>query len=139
MRCFMMRALDVPTTFTKAVQRMQQVYARATFCFRSGNRELKPPEPPVFPIGDDSQYGQKPDGKRMLGTLAFLQGRKGPVTVPKQSCVHASRWRRFSDDVSGAVGIDWPICLTQLAHLKDSPGSLWIFAAILVEELVACG
>ena len=27
------------------------------------NKELKPPEPPIFPVGEDSQYAvQKPDG-----------------------------------------------------------------------------
>src|SRR5258705_11515347 len=40
------------------------------------NREIGPPEPPIFPVGDDSQYVvQKTDGKSVMGkvNVAFPQ------------------------------------------------------------------
>ena len=50
------------------------------------NRELNPPDPPIFPLGDESQYVvQKPDGKRVMGTLQVPNPRSKnhPVIVPK--------------------------------------------------------
>ena len=91
------------------------------------NRELRPPEPPVFPIGDDSQYAvQKPDGKRILGTLSVPSPRskRHPVTVPQ-----AVVCSQLPDGVGclkvtmfpGAVGIDLAHMFdTAFAHLKDS-------------------
>jgi C-terminal processing protease CtpA/Prc len=54
------------------------------------NKELKPPEPPIFPVGEDSQYAvQKPDGKRVEGNLIVPSPRSKshPVIVPRQFCV----------------------------------------------------
>jgi hypothetical protein len=50
------------------------------------NRDLKPPEPPISPVGDDSQYAvQKPGGKRIFGTLNIPSPRSKshPIIVPK--------------------------------------------------------
>jgi len=91
------------------------------------NRELKPPEPPIFPVGDDSQYVvQKPEGKRVMGTLKVPSPRSKsrPVIVPK-----AVLCSQLPDGVGwlkvtmfpGAVGIDLAHMLdTAIAHLKDS-------------------
>jgi C-terminal processing protease CtpA/Prc len=91
------------------------------------NRELKPPEPPIFPFGDDSQYAvQKPDGKRIVGTLNVPSPRSKshPVIVPK-----AVLCSQFPDGIGllkvtmfpGAVGIDLAHMFdTAIAHLKDS-------------------
>jgi carboxyl-terminal processing protease len=91
------------------------------------NRELKPPEPPIFPVGDDSQYAvQKPDGKRIVGTLNVPSPRSKshPVIVPK-----AVLCSQLPDGVGwlkvtmfpGAVGIDLAKMFdTAVAHLKDS-------------------
>ncbi len=91
------------------------------------NRELKPPEPPIFPVGDDSQYEvQKPDGKRVVGTLNVPSPRSKshPVIVPK-----AVLCSQLPDGVGwlkvtmfpGAVGIDLAKMFdTAIAHLKDS-------------------
>ena len=91
------------------------------------NRELKPPEPPIFPVGDDSQYViQKPDGKRIMGTLNVPSPRSKshPVIVPK--AVLCSQlpdrigWLKVTM-FPGAVGIDLAHMLdTAIAHLKDS-------------------
>jgi carboxyl-terminal processing protease len=91
------------------------------------NRELKPPEPPIFPVGDDSQYAvQKPDGKRIVGTLNIPSPRSKshPVIVPK-----AVLCSQLPDGIGwikvtmfpGAVGIDLAKMFdTAIAHLKDS-------------------
>jgi len=93
------------------------------------NRELKPPEPPIFPVGDDSQYAvQKPDGKRIVGTLNVPSPRSKshPVIVPK-----AVLCSQLPDGVGwlkvtmfpGAVGIDLAHMLdAAISHLKDSTG-----------------
>jgi C-terminal processing protease CtpA/Prc len=91
------------------------------------NRELKPPEPPIFPVGEDSQYAvQKPDGKRIVGTLNIPSPRSKShlVIVPK-----AVLCSQLPDGVGwlkvtmfpGAVGIDLAKMFdTAIAHLKDS-------------------
>src|SRR3989449_1345662 len=91
------------------------------------NRELKPPEPPIFPVGEDSQYAvQKPDGKRIVGNLIVPSPRSKnhPVIVPK-----AVLCSQLPDGVGwlkvtmfpGAVGIDLAKMLdAAFAHLKDS-------------------
>jgi C-terminal processing protease CtpA/Prc len=91
------------------------------------NRELKPPESPLFPVGDDSQYAvQKPDGKRIVGTLKVPSPRSKshPVIVPK-----AVLCSQLPDGVGwlkvtmfpGAVGIDLAKMFdTAIANLKDS-------------------
>jgi carboxyl-terminal processing protease len=91
------------------------------------NRELRPPEPPVFPIGDDSQYAvQKSDGRRIVGTLSVPSPRskRHPVTVPQ--AVLSSQlpdgvgWLRVTM-FPGAVGIDLAHMFdTAFAHLKNS-------------------
>lgn len=91
------------------------------------NRELRPPEPPVFPIGDDSQYAvQKPDGKRMLGTLSVPSPRskRHPVTVPQavvcSQLPDGVGWLKVTM-FPGAVGIDLAHMFdAAFAHLKDS-------------------
>jgi C-terminal processing protease CtpA/Prc len=91
------------------------------------NRELKPPEPPIFPVGEDSQYAvQKPDGKRIIGNLIVPSPRSKshPVIVPK-----AVLCSKLPDGIGwikvtmfpGAVGIDLAKMFdTAMAHLKDS-------------------
>jgi carboxyl-terminal processing protease len=91
------------------------------------NRELIPPEPPIFPVGEDSQYGvQKPDGKRVVGNLSVPSPRSKshPVIVPK-----AVLCSQLPDGVGwlkvtmfpGAVGIDLAKMFdTAIAHLRDS-------------------
>jgi len=91
------------------------------------DKELMPPEPPIFPVGDDSQYEvQKPDGKRIVGTLNVPSPRSKshPVIVPK-----AVLCSQLPDGVGwlkvtmfpGAVGIDLAKMFdTAIAHLKDS-------------------
>lgn len=91
------------------------------------NRELKPPEPPIFPVGDDSQYlVQKPDGKCVMGTLKVPSPRSKshPVIVPK--AVLCSQlpdrigWLKVTM-FPGAVGIDLAHMLdAAFAHLRDS-------------------
>jgi carboxyl-terminal processing protease len=91
------------------------------------NRELKPPEPPIFPVGDDSQYAvQKPDGKRVMGTLNVPSPRSKthPVIVPKavlcSQLPEGIGWLKVTM-FPGAVGIDLAHMLdTAFAHLKDS-------------------
>src|SRR5207244_4445275 len=78
------------------------------------NRELKPPEPPIFPVGDDSQYTvQKPDGKRIVGTLSVPSPRSKshPVIVPKAvlcSQLPARNRRITVTMLPSAVGLDVP-------------------------------
>jgi len=91
------------------------------------NRELKPPEPPIFPVGDDSQYAvQKPDGKRIVGTLNVPSPRSKshPVIVPKavlcSQLPDGIGWLKVTM-FPGAVGIDLAHMFdTAIAHLKDS-------------------
>mgnify|MGYP001455962246 CR=1 FL=1 len=91
------------------------------------NRELKPPEPPIFPLGDDSQYVvQKPEGKRVMGTLKVPSPRSKsrPVIVPKavlcSQLPDGIGWLKVTM-FPGAVGIDLAHMLdTAIAHLKDS-------------------
>jgi C-terminal processing protease CtpA/Prc len=91
------------------------------------NKDLKPPEPPIFPVGEDSQYAvQKPDGKRIVGNLVVPSPRSKshPVIVPK-----AVLCSQLPDGVGwlkvtmfpGAVGIDLAKMFdAAIAHLKDS-------------------
>ena len=91
------------------------------------NRELKPPEPPIFPVGDDSQYVvQKPDGKRVMGTLQVPspKSKSHPVIVPKavlcSQLPEGIGWLKVTM-FPGAVGIDLAHMLdTAFAHLRDS-------------------
>lgn len=91
------------------------------------NRELKPPEPPLFPVGDDSQYAvQKPDGKRIVGQLNVPSPRSKshPVIVPKavlcSQLPDGIGWLKVTM-FPGAVGIDLAHMLdAAFAHLRDS-------------------
>jgi carboxyl-terminal processing protease len=91
------------------------------------NRELQPPDPPLFRVGEDSQYVvQKPDGKRVIGTLHVPSPRskKHPVIVPKSIlCAQLPEgigWLKVTM-FPGAVGIDLAKLLnTAFAHLRDS-------------------
>ena len=91
------------------------------------NRDLKPPEPPIFPVGEDSQYVvQKPDGKRVMGTLNVPSPRSKshPVIVPKavlcSQLPDGIGWLKVTM-FPGAVGIDLAKMLdAAFAHLKDS-------------------
>jgi C-terminal processing protease CtpA/Prc len=91
------------------------------------NRELKPPEPPIFPLDEESQYAvQKPDGKRIEGTLIVPSPRskKHPVIVPKavlcSQLPDGIGWLKVTM-FPGAVGIDLAKMFdTAIAHLKDS-------------------
>jgi len=91
------------------------------------NRDLKPPEPPIFPLDEQSQYAvQKPDGKRVIGTLTVPSPRskKHPVIVPKavlcSQLPDGIGWLKVTM-FPGAVGIDLAKMLdTAFAHLKDS-------------------
>ena len=91
------------------------------------NRELKPPEPPIFPVGDDSQYAvQKPDGKRIVGQLHVPSPRSKshPVIVPKavlcSQLPDGIGWLKVTM-FPGAVGIDLAHMFdTAISHLKDS-------------------
>jgi len=91
------------------------------------NRELKPPEPPIFPLDEESQYAvQKPDGKRIEGTLSVPSPRskKHPVIVPKavlcSQMPDGIGWLKVTM-FPGAVGIDLAKMFdTAVAHLKDS-------------------
>lgn len=76
------------------------------------NREITPPEPPIFPVGDDSQYlVQKPDGKRITGTLNVPspKSKNHPVIVPKavvcSQLPEGIGWLKVTM-FPGAVGID---------------------------------
>jgi carboxyl-terminal processing protease len=91
------------------------------------NRELKPPDPPIFPVGDDSQYVvQRPDGNRVTGTLQVPSPRskKHPVIVPKavvcSQLPEGIGWLKVTM-FPGAVGIDLAHMVdAAFAHLKDS-------------------
>jgi carboxyl-terminal processing protease len=91
------------------------------------NRELKPPEPPIFPVGEDSQYAvQKPDGKRIVGNLIVPapRSKSHPVIVPKavlcSQLPDGIGWLKVAM-FPGAVGIDLAKMFdTAIAHLKDS-------------------
>ncbi len=91
------------------------------------NREITPPEPPIFPVGGDSQYVvQKPDGKRVMGMLQVPNPRSKnhPVIVPKavvcSQLPEGIGWLKVTM-FPGAVGIDLAHMLdTAFAHLKDS-------------------
>jgi carboxyl-terminal processing protease len=91
------------------------------------NRELKPPEPPIFPLDEQSQYAvQKPDGTRVVGTLTVPSPRskKHPVIVPKSvlcsQMPDGIGWLKVTM-FPGAVGIDLAKMLdTAFLHLKDS-------------------
>jgi carboxyl-terminal processing protease len=83
------------------------------------NRELAPPEPPIFPLGERSQFAvQKLDGKEIMGTLEVPSPRSAshPVIVPKAVlCSELSQgigWLKVTM-FPGAVGID-------LAHMLDA-------------------
>jgi carboxyl-terminal processing protease len=91
------------------------------------NCELRPPDPPIFPVGEDFPYVvQKPDGKRVIGTLQIPSPRskKHPVVVAKS--VLCSQlpggigWLKVSM-FPGAVGVDLAKMLDiAFAHMKDS-------------------
>jgi carboxyl-terminal processing protease len=91
------------------------------------NRDLKPPDPPIFPVGEDSQYAvQKPDGKRIIGTLQVPSPRSKshPVIVPKavlcSQLPEGIGWLKVTM-FPGAVGIDLAKMFdTAFAHLHDS-------------------
>lgn len=91
------------------------------------NKELKPPEPPIFPVGEDSQYAvQKPGGKRIVGNLIVPSPRSKshPVIVPKavlcSQLPDGIGWLKVTM-FPGAVGIDLAKMFdTAIAHLKDS-------------------
>jgi carboxyl-terminal processing protease len=91
------------------------------------NKELMPPEPPIFPVGEDSQYAvQKPDGKRIVGSLIVPSPRSKshPVIVPKavlcSQLPDGIGWLKVTM-FPGAVGIDLAKMFdTAIAHLKDS-------------------
>src|SRR2546430_6889019 len=91
------------------------------------NREITPPEPPIFSVGGDSQYVvQKPDGKRVMGMLQVPNPRSKnhPVIVPKavvcSQLPEGIGWLKVTM-FPGAVGIDLAHMLdTAFAHLKDS-------------------
>jgi len=91
------------------------------------NQELRPPDPPTFPIGEDSQYAvQKPDGKRIVGTLniASPRSKSHPVIVPKavlcSQLPDGTAWLKVTM-FPGAVGIDLAKMFdTAFVHLRDS-------------------
>src|ERR1700737_1172541 len=91
------------------------------------NREITPPEPPIFPVGDDSQYlVQKPDGKRVTGMLNVPspKSKNHPVIVPKavvcSQLPEGIGWLKVTM-FPGAVGIDLAKMFdTAFAHLRDS-------------------
>lgn len=91
------------------------------------DRDLGPPEPPIFPVGEDSQYViQRPDGKRVMGTLNIPSPRskRHPVIVPKavlcSQLPDGIGWLKVTM-FPGAVGIDLAKMLdTAFAHLRDS-------------------
>src|SRR5207245_7305491 len=91
------------------------------------NKELIPPEPPIFPVGEDSQYAvQKPDGKRVEGNLIVPSPRSKshPVIVPKavlcSQLPNGIGWLKVTM-FAGAVGIDLAKMFdTAIAHRKGS-------------------
>src|SRR5256885_9459151 len=91
------------------------------------NKELIPLEPPIFPVGEDSQYTvQKPDGKRIVGNLIVPSpgSKSHPVIVPKavlcSQLPDGIGWLKVTM-FPGAVGIDLANMFdTAFAHLRDS-------------------
>jgi carboxyl-terminal processing protease len=91
------------------------------------NRDLHPPDPPIFPVGEDSQFAvQKLDGKCVTGTLQVPSPRskKHPVIVPKSvicsQLPEGIGWLKVTM-FPGAVGIDLAKALDNaFAHLKES-------------------
>jgi C-terminal processing protease CtpA/Prc len=91
------------------------------------NRELRPPDQPIFPVGEDSQYTvQKPDGKRVTGNLQVPSPRskKHPVIVPKSvicsQLPEGIGWLKVTM-FPGVVGIDLAKALDNaFAHLRES-------------------
>src|SRR5438067_5644530 len=91
------------------------------------NRDLRPPDPPMFPVGEDSQFAvQKPNGKRTVGNLIVPSPRSKshPVIVPKavlcSQLPDGIGWLKVTM-FPGAVGIDLAKMFdTAIAHLKDS-------------------
>ncbi|MGC2365447.1 MAG: S41 family peptidase [Candidatus Sulfotelmatobacter sp.] len=91
------------------------------------NRDLRPPDPPIFPVGEDSQYAvQKPDGKRVTGNLQVPSPRskKHPVIVPKSvicsQLPEGIGWLKVTM-FPGVVGIDLAKALDNaFAHLRES-------------------
>jgi len=91
------------------------------------NRELMPPDPPIFPVGEDSQYAvQKPDGKRIVGNLNVPSPRSKshPVIVPKpvlcSQLPDGVGWLKVTM-FPGAVGIDLAKMFdAAMGHLKNS-------------------
>ena len=91
------------------------------------NRDVIPPEPPIFPIGEESQYAvQKPDGRRIVGILKVPSPRSKshPIIVPE-----AVLCSQLPDGLGflkvsmfpGAVGIDFAKMLdAAFAHLNES-------------------
>jgi carboxyl-terminal processing protease len=94
---------------------------------RVRHQEFKPPEPPIFLAGEDSEYVvQKPDGKRVMGTLKVPSSRSKnrPVIVPKavlcSQLPDGIGWLKVTM-FPGAVGIDLAKMLdTAFAYLKES-------------------
>src|SRR6202171_4954610 len=91
------------------------------------NRELRPPDPPIFPVGEDSQYVvQKPDGKRVMGRLQVpsLSSKNHTVIVPNSvicsQLPEGIGWLKVTM-FPGAVGIDLAHALDNaFAHLRES-------------------
>src|SRR5258707_11445766 len=100
---------------------------RGNFIWQVGKGEIAPPEPPIFPVGDDSQYVvQKPDGKRVMGTLNVPspKSKSHPVIVPKavlcSQLPEGIGWLKVTM-FPGAVGIDLAKMFdTAFEHLRDS-------------------
>src|SRR5207248_2093831 len=89
--------------------------------------ELKPPDAPIFPLDEESQYAvQRPDGRRIVGklTVPSPRSKKHPVIVPKavlcSQMPDGIGWLKVTM-FPGAVGIDLAKMFdTAIAHLKDS-------------------
>jgi carboxyl-terminal processing protease len=91
------------------------------------NRELRPPDPPIFRLGEDSHYTvQKADGKRVVGTLHVPspRSRTHPVIVAKSvvcsQLPEGIGWLKVAM-FPGTVGIDIAKTLdAAFAHLNAS-------------------
>jgi len=89
--------------------------------------ELRPPDPPIFPVGEDSHYAvQKPDGKLVTGCLHVPPpgSPRYPAIVPKFVLCSQLRegigWLKVTM-FPGTVGIDLAKMLdAAIAHLKSS-------------------
>jgi C-terminal processing protease CtpA/Prc len=82
------------------------------------NLDLRPPDQPIFPAGEDSQYAiQKPDGKRVTGKLQVPspKSKKHPVIVPKSVTFTGTRIRPASRD-RGCM----PTCIARKA-IREMP------------------